>query len=220
MPWSFVTNSALKAFEMNKHFQKWAPDKIPDVDHFCRRAGWEQATHRPRDAKQTYYEGLDVYPDNVDLLLGLAKLLENHYPQRADKAVYFYKRAVLLKPDDPKVITQAADFLTNHDRADYAERLLAHLYLKSEDKLISLIGLTKHYLDRSDFINSYASLGKAVTLPNAPDTLKRHFNTATNAYKTTFDLGNWQILETRLIRIGEDVPGTRQKVPKPDCTKS
>jgi tetratricopeptide (TPR) repeat protein len=83
----------------NRSFRR-ATEEQPDNAHVRARWGlFFVDIHQPADAEKLFYEALDLDPDQIDALLGLANLLTGRFDAKASELI---SRVLDLHPDHPQ----------------------------------------------------------------------------------------------------------------------
>ena len=88
---------------------------------------------------ECYKKALKVSPDNREILLKLATLIQTSFPERIDEAIDYYNRLLEFNIDNDKI---------------YYE--LGHLYLRKDDKLnaVSAFKLALSYNEKNPYYNN------------------------------------------------------------------
>ena len=88
---------------------------------------------------ECYKKALRVTPDNREVLLKLATLIQTSFPERIDEAIDYYNRLLELNVDNDKIYYQ-----------------LGHLYLKKDDRLnaVQAFKLSLGYNENNPYYNN------------------------------------------------------------------
>lgn len=88
---------------------------------------------------ECYKKALKVSPDNREILIKLATIIQTSFPERIDEAIDYYNRLLEFNIDNDKI---------------YYE--LGHLYLKKDDKLnaVSAFKLALQYNENNPYFNN------------------------------------------------------------------